>query len=97
MVPKSHGDFHSEKRSNREHASKTDPEALLARKGEGKEAKLSYSGNLLVENRNGLIVNAMVWEPIQPSPKLKVTIYDSVRLAMLVWREVQSRGSLPKN
>jgi len=34
----------------------------LARKGEGKEAKLSYSGNLLVENRNGLIVNAMVWE-----------------------------------
>ena len=44
------------------HASKTDPEAKLARKGEGKEAKLSYSGNLLVENRNGLIVNAMVWE-----------------------------------
>ena len=35
---------------------------MLARKGEGKEAKLSYSGNLLVENRNGLIVNAMVWE-----------------------------------
>jgi transposase len=54
--------FHGEKRSNRTHASKTDPEALLARKGEGKEAKLSYSGNLLVENRNGLIVNAMVWE-----------------------------------
>ena len=54
--------FHGEKRSNRTHASKTDPEALLARKGEGKEAKLSYSGNLLVENRNGLIVKAMVWE-----------------------------------
>ena len=34
----------------------------MARKGKGKEAKLSYSGNLLVENRNGLIVNAMVWE-----------------------------------
>ena len=34
----------------------------MARKGNGKEAKLSYSGNLLVENRNGLIVNAMVWE-----------------------------------
>ena len=32
----------------------------MARKGEGKEAKLSYSGNLLVENRNGLIVNAWV-------------------------------------
>jgi transposase len=54
--------FHGEKRSNRTHESKTDPEARLARKGEGKEAKLSYSGNLLVENRNGLIVNAMVWE-----------------------------------
>jgi len=54
--------FHGEKRSNRTHASTTDPEAKMARKGEGKEAKLSYSGNLLVENRNGLIVNAMVWE-----------------------------------
>jgi transposase len=54
--------FHGEKRSNRTHASTTDPEAKLARKGEGKEAKLSYSGNLLVDNRNGLIVNAMVWE-----------------------------------
>src|SRR5208283_1277334 len=39
--------FHGEKRSNRTHASKTDPEAKLARKGEGKEARLSYSGNLL--------------------------------------------------
>src|SRR6516164_829138 len=53
---------HGEKQSNRTHASKTDPGAQLARKGEGKEAKLSYSGNLLVENRNGLIVNAMVWQ-----------------------------------
>ena len=54
--------FHGEKRSNRRHESKTDPEAKMARKGKGKEAKLSYSGNLWVENRNGLIVNAMVWE-----------------------------------
>jgi len=37
-------------------------EAKLARKGPGKEAKLSYSGHLLVENRNGLIVEAMAWE-----------------------------------
>ena len=36
-------------------------------------------------------------EPIQPSPKLKATISDSVQLAVLVWRELQSRGSLPKN
>jgi len=34
---------------------------LLARKGEGKESKLSYCGNLLVENRNGLIVDAEVF------------------------------------
>ena len=51
-------DFHGEQRSNETHESKTDPDALLARKGKGKEAKLSYNGNLLVENRNGLIVNA---------------------------------------
>jgi transposase len=54
--------FRGERRSNETHESKTDPEAKLARKGDGKESKLSYSGNLLVENRNGLIVNAMAWE-----------------------------------
>jgi transposase len=55
-------DFHGEKRSNQTHESKTDPESKLARKGGGKEAKLSYSGNLLVENRNGLIVDAEAFE-----------------------------------
>jgi transposase len=55
-------DFHGEKRSNQTHESKTDPEAQLMRKGMGKEAKLSYSGNLLVENRSGLIVDSRVWE-----------------------------------
>jgi transposase len=54
--------FRGQRRSNETHASTTDPEAKLARKGEGKESKLSYSGNLLVENRNGLIVNATAWE-----------------------------------
>ena len=54
--------FHGEKRSNQTHESKTDPDALLARKGAGKEAKLSYSGNLLVENRHGLIMSSRVWE-----------------------------------
>src|SRR5689334_8690687 len=49
--------FHGEKRSNETHESTTDPDALLPRKGNGKEAKLSYNGNLLTENRNGLIVN----------------------------------------
>jgi transposase len=55
-------DFHGERRSNQTHESTTDGEAKLARKGPGKEAKLSYSGHLLVENRNGLIVEAMAWE-----------------------------------
>ena len=55
-------DFHGEKRCNETHESKTDPEAKLARKGKGKEAKLSYNGNLLVENRHGLIVNSEVFE-----------------------------------
>lgn len=53
--------FRGERRSNQTHESKTDPEAQLARKSEGKESRLSYSGNLLVENRNGLIVNAEVF------------------------------------
>ncbi len=55
-------DFHGEKRSNETHQSKTDPDAKMARKGKGKEAKLSYNGNLLVENRHGLIVNSEVFE-----------------------------------
>src|SRR5207244_2919470 len=50
-----------ERRSNETHESKTDAEAQLASKSDGKESKLSYSGNLLVENRNGLIVDAEVF------------------------------------
>lgn len=54
--------FHGEKRSNETHESGTDADARLARKGTGKEAKLSYTGNLLTENRNGLIVDAEVFQ-----------------------------------
>ncbi len=50
-------DFHKEKRTNETHQSTTDPDARLARKGKGKEAKLSYAGHVLMENRNGLVVN----------------------------------------
>jgi len=49
--------FKGEKRSNETHESKTDPDARLARKGNGKEAKLSYSANALMENRHGLLVD----------------------------------------
>jgi transposase len=55
-------DFHGERRSNQTHESTTDADALLARKGSGKEAKLSYTGNLLVENRNGLIVTTELFQ-----------------------------------
>jgi transposase len=51
-------DFHGEKRSNATHASTTDPDARLFRKGRGKEAKLCHMGHLLMENRHGLIVDA---------------------------------------
>ena len=49
-------DFRGERRGNETHRSTTDPEARLARKGDGKEAKLCYAGHTLTENRNGLIV-----------------------------------------
>lgn len=51
-------DFKGEKRSNATHESTTDPDARLARKGDGKEAKLCYAGHLMTENRHGLIVDA---------------------------------------
>ena len=52
--------FHGEQRRNDTHQSTTDPDARLARKGTGKEAKLSYAGHVLMENRNGLAVNCCV-------------------------------------
>ena len=51
-------DFHGEPRSNGTHASTTDPDARLYKKGKGKEAKLSYIGNVMTENRNGFVVEA---------------------------------------
>jgi transposase len=50
-------DFHGQKRSNATHASATDPDARLYRKGPGKEAKLCFIGHGLMENRSGLLVN----------------------------------------
>ena len=53
-------DFHGERRRNATHQSTTDPEAKLAKKGAGKEAKLCYSANALMENRNGLLIEFAV-------------------------------------
>ena len=50
--------FHNEKRSNETHASTTDPDARLYRKGSSQAAKLSYMGHALMENRHGLVVGA---------------------------------------
>lgn len=55
-------DFSGKKRSNETHESKTDPESKLWRKGRGREAKLSYMGHALMENRNGLLVDFEVTE-----------------------------------
>ena len=49
--------FHGEKRSNDTHESTTDPDARLARKSGGHEARLAYCSNVLMENRNGLVVD----------------------------------------
>ncbi len=50
-------DFHGQKRSNDTHASTTDPDARLYRKGRGKETKLCFIGHGLMENRHGLLVD----------------------------------------
>lgn len=49
--------FHGEQRTNATHASSTDPDSRLYRKGQGKEAKLSYMGHVLMDNRHGLVSN----------------------------------------
>ena len=53
-------DYHGEQRTNDTHQSTTDPEARLARKGRGKEAKLCFVGHVLMENRNGLVVDVAI-------------------------------------
>src|SRR6267143_1365565 len=54
--------FHGERRSNATHQSTTDPEARLARKGPGKEARLCYAGHVQMDNRHGLVVNTRLTE-----------------------------------
>ena len=60
MDPGSNGerDFHGEKRSNETHVSTTDPDARLYKKAVGQESRLCYMGHVLMENRNGLAVDA---------------------------------------
>ena len=53
-------DFHGQRRTNETHVSTTDPEARLARKGRGQETRLCFAGHVLMENRNGLVVDVLV-------------------------------------
>lgn len=55
-------DFRGEQRTNATHVSTTDPEAMLARKGPGFEARLAFAGHLLMDNRSGLILDVLVTE-----------------------------------
>src|SRR3984957_18321784 len=55
-------DFHGEKRKNQTHESTTDPEARLFKKSKRSEAKLGYLGHVLMENRNGLLVQTFLTE-----------------------------------
>jgi hypothetical protein len=55
-------DFHGERRRNVTHQSTTDPEARLAKKGAGKEAKLCYTESVLMENRNGIVIDLRLGE-----------------------------------
>jgi transposase len=55
-------DFHGEKRKNETHASTTDPDARLFKKSKGSEGKLGYLGHVLMENRNGLLVQTFLTE-----------------------------------
>jgi IS5 family transposase len=51
-------DWRGKPRSNETHASKTDPQARLARKSDGQSSILAYAGHVIMENRNGLVSDA---------------------------------------
>lgn len=72
-------DFHGEQRRNDTHQSTTDPQALLARKGKGKEAKLSYAAHVLMENRHGLAVNCCVTQATgRAEPEAALTMVEQL-------------------
>lgn len=80
-------DFKGQKRSNDTHASTTDPEAKLLRKGNGKEARLCFAGHATMENRNGLCVLFDI-KPAVGAPEAAVAVDQMV--------ELRNRGFKPK-
>jgi len=81
-------DFRGEKRSNDTHESTTDPEARLARKGPGKESKLAYAANFMMENANGLCVDVRV--------DMATGTSERDAAARMIWRQ-RRRGIRPKS
>jgi transposase len=75
-------DYRGEKRSNATHRSKTDAESRIARKGKGKESRLSFSGNVLMENRHGLVVDG----------DLRITEKDPERTGIIEMVERKQKG-----
>ena len=66
--------FRKEKRSNATHASTTDPDAQLFRKGDGQSSKLCFMGHALMENRHGLIVDCQLTTATGTAERLMVTL-----------------------
>ena len=74
-------DFRGEKRSNKTHASSTDPQAKLMRKGNGQPAKLSFGAHALMENRNGLLIDVVITDATIYEPKAATALLDRRRRA----------------
>jgi transposase len=75
--------FHGERRTNATHVSLTDVEAELARKGDGKEAKLAFAGHVLMENRHGLCVDIAVTRAVSTTER---------EAALALVQRAQARG-----
>ena len=71
--------FRGQRRKNETHESTTDPESRSARKGPGKEAKLSYAGHALMENRNGLCVDLQIRSADEAESKAAEVLLDRQR------------------
>ena len=84
-------DFRGQKRSNETHCSRTDPEAVLYRKGKGKESKLCFGAHATMENRNGLLAALDIHNPIAESEAdVSLKQIDELHQRQQAW--VQSMG-----
>src|SRR6266704_1054857 len=79
-------DFHGERRRNATHASTTDPQALLYRKGARREAKLCYQGHVLMENRHGLAVDGCLTPANGYGKRAIAAVGASDGCSSLAWR-----------